>query len=310
MKRRLIISVLILTGAVCSAQTPTMNVYQSGGSLLQLPLSNIDSVLFETVPPPSTMVIYQTGGTINSIVVSSIDSITYTVYNTPPPPQNGDWLNPNISYGSVTDIDGNVYPTVVIGNQEWMAENLRTTRYSNGDLIPNVQDYAEWNNLSSGAWAHYNNNNQAEIPCGKLYNGFVKEDIRNVCPIGWHVPTLTDFGTLITYVDPDAQTPTNTGMPGWYSSYNALDELMSTWNLNCWDQGNHTNATGFSGLACGARDSNEDDGGGYFGNWWSDTEIGVSTMTFGLLCSENVAATLSLENYYVTYGLSIRCVRD
>jgi hypothetical protein len=62
-----------------------------------------------------------------------------------------DWLNPALTYGSVTDIDGNTYATIQIGKQVWMAENLRTTRYRNGDPITNVTDKGMWGGLSSGA---------------------------------------------------------------------------------------------------------------------------------------------------------------
>ena len=89
-----------------------------------------------------------------------------------------------VTYGGVN------YPTVVLGNgQEWMAENLRTTTYANGDPIPNVTDPNQWGALTTGAWAHYNNDSQYENPYGKLYNWYAVDDSRNVCPTGWHVPS-------------------------------------------------------------------------------------------------------------------------
>ena len=98
--------------------------------------------------------------------------------------------------GGVTDIDGNTYETVIIGSQEWMAENLRTTKYSNGDVIPNLTDNTLWSNDTIGAWCHFNNDNQYENPYGKLYNYFVAVDERNVCPTGWRIPAMSDYSIL------------------------------------------------------------------------------------------------------------------
>ena len=78
--------------------------------------------------------------------------------------------------GTVTDIDGNVYQTVVIGGQEWMAENLRTARYRDGIAIPNVQDNAEWENATTGAWSNYNHDAANDVVYGKLYNWYAVED--------------------------------------------------------------------------------------------------------------------------------------
>jgi hypothetical protein len=67
------------------------------------------------------------------------------------------FYRPNITTPSITDADGNVYTSVKIVQQEWMAENLRTTKYSDGTSIPNITDDTEWYNLSTGAWSHYIN---------------------------------------------------------------------------------------------------------------------------------------------------------
>jgi len=100
------------------------------------------------------------------------------------------WLNPDMNYGSVTDIDGNTYATIQIGRQVWMAENVRTTCYRNGDTIPNVKDGGAWGRLTTGAWAHYENDVQYENPYGKLYNWYAAADRRGICPQGWHVPEM------------------------------------------------------------------------------------------------------------------------
>ena len=109
-------------------------------------------------------------------------------------------LNPNLFYGSVVDIDGNVYPTIQIGSQNWMAENLKCNRFQNGDLIPNITDQEEWNNLLTPASVYYNNDNAFSCPYGRLYNWYAAADSRNVCPTGWHVPSLEEFEILNAYL--------------------------------------------------------------------------------------------------------------
>ncbi len=106
----------------------------------------------------------------------------------------------NASLTSVTDIDGNVYKIVRIGSQIWMAENLKTTKYCNGDQIPNVTDNTQWLNLTTGAWSYYENNSNYNSIYGKLYNGFTAIDARNVCPCEWHIPTRTEWMQLVNYL--------------------------------------------------------------------------------------------------------------
>jgi uncharacterized protein (TIGR02145 family) len=93
------------------------------------------------------------------------------------------------------DIDGNKYKTVKIGSQEWMAENLKVTKYNDGVTIPKVNSYDEWPLLKSGAYVNYNEDVEYDAVYGKLYNGYAV--ITNkVCPSGWHVPTLSDWKKL------------------------------------------------------------------------------------------------------------------
>jgi uncharacterized protein (TIGR02145 family) len=104
-------------------------------------------------------------------------------------------LNPEINYGSVSDADGNIYPTVKIGDQEWMAANLRTIRYQNGDELDNVS-MVLLKDLKSGAWIYFDENPEFNCPHGKLYNWYAASDPRNVCPAGWHVPDDSDWFEL------------------------------------------------------------------------------------------------------------------
>jgi uncharacterized protein (TIGR02145 family) len=206
-----------------------------------------------------------------------------------------DWLNPALTYGSVTDIDGNTYATIQIGTQVWMAENLRTTRYRNGDPIPNVTEAGKWTGLSSGAWCHYKNDPKYEVPYGKLYNWYTVNDPRKVCPAGWHVPTDAEWTVLSDYLGDESV---------------AGGKMKST-GTEYWVYPNTgaTNKSGFSGLPGGLRLSN-----GYFndlgnlGDWWSASESGAeNAWNRGL---GNFLADIFRNNYYERNGFSVRCLRD
>jgi len=100
---------------------------------------------------------------------------------------------------TVTDIDGNVYKTVVIGNQTWMAENLTVSKYRDGTPIPNITTSSTWSTTTSGAWCYYQNNPALGAVYGKLYNGYVFTGSRNVAPVGWHVATNAEWQALFDY---------------------------------------------------------------------------------------------------------------
>ena len=95
--------------------------------------------------------------------------------------------------GTVTDIDGNVYNTIKIGNQWWMAENLRVTNYHDGSAIPNITDGEEWSRLDTGAFCTYENDPGYVLTHGLLYNWYAATDNRGICPDGWHVPSDGDW---------------------------------------------------------------------------------------------------------------------
>src|SRR5688572_21874913 len=90
---------------------------------------------------------------------------------------------------TVTDADGNIYRTVTIGDQVWMAENLKVTHYKNGDAIAVVSSDTAWSHLLSGAYCHYNNDINNTAAYGKLYNWYAINDSRGIAPEGWHIPT-------------------------------------------------------------------------------------------------------------------------
>ncbi|MCP4709985.1 MAG: hypothetical protein GY869_15280, partial [Planctomycetes bacterium] len=98
------------------------------------------------------------------------------------------------------EIDRYKYKTVKIGDQIWMAENLKVTRYRNGDVIPRITDNTTWGNLTTGAQCEYNNDLSFVDTYGRLYNWFALVDSRNISPAGWHVPTYADWQTLVDFL--------------------------------------------------------------------------------------------------------------
>jgi uncharacterized protein (TIGR02145 family) len=208
--------------------------------------------------------------------------------------------NPAKTYGILTDQEGNLYKTIVIGNQEWMAENLKTSIYRNGDAIANVTLGNQWAGLTTGAWCYYNNDSQYDCPYGKLYNWYAVADPRKVCPTGWHVPTDAEWSILINHLDPNADGGNNNNVAG--------GKLKST-GLQYWisPNTNATNASGFSSLPAG----------GYIGaffnigldsNCWSSSEYDTNfAWSYRLLFLYGYA---DRNNGTKQAGFSVRCLRD
>ncbi|HPQ35943.1 MAG TPA: FISUMP domain-containing protein, partial [Tenuifilaceae bacterium] len=106
------------------------------------------------------------------------------------------------SQGTVTDIDGNIYPTVIIGSQEWMTVDLKVSKYRNGDAILTDQSHNQWQQSTQGIWAYYDNDPSNNDLYGKLYNWYATVDPRGLCPLGWRTPTDNDWQILEEYIDP------------------------------------------------------------------------------------------------------------
>jgi uncharacterized protein (TIGR02145 family) len=197
--------------------------------------------------------------------------------------------------GNVIDIDGNAYPTVKIGNQEWMAENLRVTHYNNGDAIPNVTDNSVWINLNTGAYCWYNNDETTyKLLYGAMYNWYAVTDSRNLCPLGWHAPSNTEMATLSTYL--------GGGSISGGKMKAAL--LWSGSNIGA------TNSSGFSGLPGGGRGlSGNFENIGYNGNWWTATESNAFDAWYIYLYFNNSTVNW-IYNDVKAFGFSVRCIRN
>lgn len=202
-----------------------------------------------------------------------------------------------VSANMVTDIDGNVYNTITIGTQVWMKENLKTTRYRNGEVIPTGLSDATWFATGSGAYAIYGNNTSNNTIYGKLYNWFAVVDTRNLAPAGWHVPTFTETVTLTSFLG------------GLSNSGGTLKQA----GITHWNSPNTgaTNSSGFTGLPGGNRSNvGVYDFTGFGGYWWTTTEDFPGSVTAearGLFANSIETAQISGSK---NYGLSVRCVKD
>ena len=133
-----------------------------------------------------TLYIYKGGAVVSKRAVAQIDSITFTA--------------PSPLAGTFQDIDGNIYHTVTIGTQTWMLENLKTTKFRNGESIPNVTDNAAWAGLTTAAWCDYDNSPANGSIFGHLYNWYAVNDSRNIAPAGWHIASDNEFTILLNYL--------------------------------------------------------------------------------------------------------------
>ena len=273
------------------------NINKNSDTLSNL-LTNIDSIRLNG--SSKNMEVVLQNGTVESHSISDIINVNFSSES-----QHSCGAesvhNPNLSYGSMTDQQGNVYKTIVIEtgaiDQEWMAENLKTSIYRNGDAIGNDTSI-QWAYLTTGAYCYYNNDIQYECPYGKLYNGYAVFDPRNVCPAGWHVPTDAEWSTLTNSIGG----PTVAG------------GKMKSFGTQYWQSPNGGadvySSCGFSGLPGGnltlpgmVFNSN-----GRYGNWWTSTAVGSQTARYRSLGYSHTLCNSATGGR--VDGLSVRCLKD
>jgi uncharacterized protein (TIGR02145 family) len=209
---------------------------------------------------------------------------------------DADFINGIISDSTIIDADGNVYHPIKIGSQIWLVENLKTTKYRNGDLIPNVSLNSAWANLSTGAYCNYNNNSSNSETYGRLYNWFAVNDSRGLAPEGWHIATDEDW-TILTDL-----------LGGESVAGGKLKEVGTAH----WGNPNNgaTNEVGFTALPGGYRANFEAFIGlNSIGSWWTST---ASSATEGWARGIfNEAVNVDRGGYYEKkMGFSVRCVKD
>jgi uncharacterized protein (TIGR02145 family) len=207
--------------------------------------------------------------------------------------------------GTISDVDNNVYNTVKIGTQVWMAENLKTTKYNDGTAIPNITDNTAWATLTTGAYSDYSNTSSNSNTYGRLYNWYAVDNNsatkaasnsgKSVCPTGWHIPNDAEWTTLTTYLG------------GESVSGGKLKEI----GLTHWITPNTgaTNETGFTALPGGVRIyfgaySNI----GISGSWWSSNESSSTYPWIRFMGFDSASVVRSDSNKL--FGFSVRCLRD
>lgn len=215
--------------------------------------------------------------------------------------------------GFVSDNDGNLCQYKTIGTQVWMTENLRTTRYRNGDTIPNVTSNSVWSTINTGACCDYNNNPANTSKYGKLYNFFAVFDSRNIAPPGWHVATDADWTKLINFLGGESVAG---GKMKEKAAENLLEsprkakekskEYTTNW---CTPNVGATNESGFNGLPGGYRYGyGTFYTTGFYGFWWSSTEShGVSAWSRNLYYG---SSEVIRYDGVKSFGFSVRCVKD
>jgi len=207
-------------------------------------------------------------------------------------------FNNTKTYGTMTDQDGNVYKTITIGTQTWMAENLRTTKYRDGTAIPNVTDNTAWFALTTGAYCTYNNTTKLDsiATFGRLYNWYAV-NTKNLSPKGWHVPTKAEWSTLRSFVDGD---------------YKLIESGTTHWQYNSAS----TNETGFTALPGGNRlgisasMSGQFLGLGYGGNFWTSSLAGTDGFSSSGYSTSFTYYSISEWATDLVEGFSVRCVKD
>lgn len=229
--------------------------------------------------------------TVTNAIGSNSSSQTFTITN---------------ATNIITDIDGNSYNTVTLGTKKWMKENLKTTKYSNGDLIPNPNS-TSWSNLTTAAWCYYDNNSSNNTTYGKLYNFYVVEDYRNVCPNGWHVPTDAEWKALEIFL---GMTQVQADGEGWRGTNQGsiLSGTASLWQAGILKSNAQFGTSGFNAIPAGFRYISGVYG--YLGSaslFWTSTVTDVSNSVVRNLYFDNIDVLRYSD--FKTGGRSIRCVK-
>jgi len=198
------------------------------------------------------------------------------------------------------DIDGNVYETVWIGEQLWMAENLKVTHYNNGDAITHITNEEHWGSLDEGQYGVYDDEPTNANIYGNIYNWAVIGDIRGICPVGWHVPSDDEYTVLTDFLGGES-----------VAGGKMKEAGLEHWNYDS-DQISleATNESGFTGLPAGHRNTNSGDYiyMGFYGYFWSSTENGSDLAWRRYLF--HYSSGVARDTFGKPNGFSIRCLRD
>ncbi|MFT6053823.1 MAG: hypothetical protein ACJAS3_003239 [Roseivirga sp.] len=207
-------------------------------------------------------------------------------------------FNSGLSYGSMKDNDGYTYKTIEIGTQTWMAENLRTTKFRNGEEIPTVTNNSEWVGLTSAAYSNYENTEDIDqlATYGRLYNWFAVADGRNIAPAGWHVPTDSEWAKLVEELG-GMQSAGGTMKEGGNAHWNAPNSGAN-------------NSSGFTALPAGRREYTDGSfiNTGFNTFWWTSSLYNPDYSWYYQINYDFNSVVLA--NFHKQYGFSVRLVKD
>jgi uncharacterized protein (TIGR02145 family) len=246
--------------------------------------------------------------TFSDIGLMPNTTYTYRVYSYNTVGNSTPYSNELTISPSITDLDGNTYQLVTICNQTWTKTNLNVSKYRNGDIIPQITDATQWRNITTGAWCYYANTSSYGTTYGKLYNWYAVNDPRGLAPLGYHIPTDSEWTSMINCLDPNS----NGGATAPNIAGSKMKEIGTThWNGSNADA---NNSSGFTGLPGGYRNN---DGAfnpiGIQGYWWSSSEsnitIGINTFAWSRNLNYNFGSVIK-NNFATTCGFSVRCIKD
>ncbi len=209
-----------------------------------------------------------------------------------------------IERGTVTDIDGNVYATVKIGDQWWMAENLRVTKFNDGTTIEYIElnsDDSLWANSADAAYTYIN-----DSISGNLYNGNVVQNGKNIAPAGWHIPTDEEWKTMEATIGMQSGDLNQTGWRGEFEG----DKLASKYSAG-WPEGGllyGTDEFGFHALPGGCRIFDGQTNISSLTAFWWTRSADENELWYRYMDAQQ--KRIFRQHTYVQYGMSIRCVKD
>ena len=246
-----------------------------------------------------TMYIMKSSKVVGVYKVTEVDSIIF--------------YKPAILANTVIDIDGNIYNTINIGSKTWMVENLRATRFNNGTVIPNISVNSAWSSQINPAYCWYNNDSATYAQSNGAYYNWYTINEGNVCPVGWHVPTYSEWVEMEDYLIDNGYN---------YDGSNTVDKIAKSiatdygWAestvegaVGNTDYPSKRNSSGFSAKAVGFRDL-----GGVFGSinsqtfWWTSTEYNTTAANTRYMNYDLII--LNETSHDKKLGLSVRCIKD
>lgn len=253
-----------------------LTITTNDGNTKDVPFEEFDDFGIRSEPANGSTITFEMGSIIKVLDDESDIVVTFNIVN---------------KGLTVTDIDGNVYPIVKLGDQIWMAENLKVTHYNDGEAIPNIVEGSAWAAIADTDEAYCWFNNQGNHAYGIIYT-FEPINTGKLAPEGWHVPSQEEWDKLVEFLG-------GPEIAGGKLKGGGFD----------WSADVGTENVGFKGLPAGWRDANGNFGGSTaWGCWWSSTSVNDSRAY--MMRAQASSAKIQPNNGRKDNGYSVRCVKD